>query len=87
MTAKTNTAQEAFKREKDSPVVQAILKQLGKLSEQVIEWEVTTREPYIYKAAFPDGSEIRGEVMYVWQNREWIASGTKIPSHVAKEPK
>lgn len=80
MTITINSAQTAFEREKDNPMVQAILKQLGKLREHVINWECSTKEPYIYKAVLSDGREVHGEVLYVWQNKEWIASGTLVPS-------
>lgn len=88
MTAYINPAQAAFEQNKDNEQIQALLKALGRLREHVVEWEMTTKTDSTqssYKVVFSDGSEQHGEIMYAWQNREWIASGKLIPAEIASE--
>lgn len=92
MTALPNRAEILFEEQKDDPRVQAILKQIGTLRKYVIEWEMDSapvwksfgrryipEEQVIYRIVLQDRAEIHGEVLFVPQLNEWIASGRLIP--------
>lgn len=94
-----NPVEEQFELHKDDPRVQAILKTLGSMRKHVSHWEMNitpdlTRfsrdkwrrdgDQITYRVVLQDGQEIRGEILFVPQHNEWIASGTMIPVEIAK---
>lgn len=95
-----NPVEDQFELHKDDPRIQAILKTLGSMRKYVSDWEMNitpnfTRasrdrwrrdgDQITYRVVLQDGQEIRGEILFVSQHNEWIASGTIIPAEVAKE--
>lgn len=72
----------AFEKHKEDGRVQAILKALGKMRRSVIEWSLDDRNRYAI--VFEDGSEMRGDVMWIRQHEEWIASSTLVPREVVR---
>jgi hypothetical protein len=96
MSAVPNRAEIAFEEMKDDPHVQAILTQVGTLRKHVLDWEMNrmrTWNRYLrrwddevtYRVILRDGQEIRGEIFYVEQHNEWIASGKIIPQESGRE--
>ena len=77
----------AFEELKEDGRVQALLEQLGTLRQHVTEWEMTQtagKENVPYRVVLSDGSEIRGDILWVRQHNKWIAGGTHVPQEIVR---
>lgn len=78
------SAQQAFEKNKDNPLVQALLDLLGNTREQVVDWDITHHvydtNYATFKATYQDGSQARGCISRMPQTGKWVAGGRVIPA-------